>query len=232
MLRKIAQGILSLTYPHLCLACGKDSIPNEDILCLSCLYQLPKTKQHLQNENRFTDRFWGRIDIHSAGAYIYYNKEGVGQKLLQKLKYQGYWQIGYELGKQYGQILNKAPLFSGIDYILPVPLHPRRLKKRGYNQSDVFAKGLSERMGIPWKSNMLIRTLMTATQTTKSRMERFANVEHAFKLSDPDALKGKHVLLVDDVLTTGATLEAAGRIILDVSGTKLSMACIAMADNL
>ena len=232
MIRNVFQSILGLTFPHLCLACGKDSIPDHEILCLSCTYFLPKSKQHLYPENRFKDRFWGRLSIQGAGAYMYYSKEGSSQKLLRKLKYQGYRQIGIELGRQYGRLLKSAPLFSGIDLIIPIPLHPRKLRKRGFNQSDAFAKGLSESMEIPWNANGLIRTLETPSQTTKSRMERFANVEHAFQIPTPDLLRGKHILLVDDVLTTGATLEAAGRKILDVSGTTLSMSCIAMAENL
>jgi len=232
MFLSLLRSILGLSFPHLCLACGRDTIPDEEILCLSCTYFLPKSKQHLYAENRFKDRFWGRIPIQSAGAYIYYSKEGAGQKLMQKFKYEGYQLIGYELGKQYGRLLKKSPNFSGIDLILPIPLHPRKLRKRGFNQSDLFAKGLSETMEIPWKTDLLIRTLETPSQTTKSRMERFANVEHAFEIRNSERLAGKHILLVDDVLTTGATLEAAGRKILDIGSTQLSMSCIAMAENL
>ncbi len=232
MLRTVLQSIRDVIFPHLCLSCGKDTIPSEEILCLNCTYNLPISKQHLYKENRFTDRFWGRIEIKSAGAYIYYKKKGSTQKLLSKLKYQGYWQIGHELGIRYGRILKNAALFSGIDYIIPIPLHPSKLKKRGFNQSEVFAKGLSIEMDTPINTNWLIRTKETPTQTTKTRMERFNNVADAFHILSPKSLQGKHILLVDDVLTTGATLEAAGRMILAIPNTKLSMACIAMADNI
>ena len=231
MLRTILQSIRDVIFPHLCLSCGKDTIPSDEILCLSCTYNLPKSKQHFYKENRFTDRFWGRIEIQAAGAYVYYKKEGSTQKLLYKLKYQGYWQIGHELGVRYGRLLKVAPLFAGIDYIIPIPLHPSKLAKRGFNQSEVFAKGLSVEMEIPMNATSLIRAKETPTQTTKTRMERFNNVADAFKILNPKSLQGKHILLVDDVLTTGATMEAAGRMILDIPNTKLSMACIAMADN-
>ncbi len=232
MLKTMYQSLVDLVFPHLCLSCGRDTIPNEDILCLSCAYELPKSKQHFYADNRFTDRFWGRINIHSAGAYMYFKKQGTAQKLMSKLKYQGHWQIGFELGRKYGKILTHAELFAGIDLIIPIPLHSSKLKTRGFNQSEVFARGLSEVMDIPNRSAWMKRIIKTPTQTTKTRMERFANVEHAFRITKPNQLKGKHILLVDDVLTTGATLEAAGKKILEIPGTKLSMACIAMAEHI
>lgn len=225
------RSAFNLVFPRLCLACGQDTIPEQDIICIPCNYHLAKTSQHLYKENQFTDRFWGRLDLHAAGAYLYFSKQGRTQQLLHKLKYLGQWQVGLKLGQNYGRELRKAPLFREIDLILPVPLHARRLKKRGYNQSDYFAQGLSEEMDVPWSSNLIIRSLATVTQTKKSRMERFANVEHAFELPKPEALKGKHILLVDDVLTTGATLEAVGLKLLEAGISKLSIATLAMAEN-
>ena len=231
MFKSALRSLLDLAYPRLCLACGRDTIPEQEILCLPCTYQLPKTSQHLYPENQFTDRFWGRLDLKAGAAFLYFSKFGRTQQLLHQLKYRGQWQVGQKLGQAYGKLLKEAPLFTGLDLILPVPLHSRRLKKRGYNQSDHFAQGLSESMGVPWTSKLIVREQATVSQTHKTRMERFRNVQHAFVIPRPKALRGKQVLLVDDVLTTGATLEAAGLKLMEAGIASLSMCCLAIAEQ-
>lgn len=160
-----------------------------------------------------------------------FQKGGRVQHLLHQLKYRGRQDVGVYLGKMYGLTLSRIPDYRNVELILPVPLHTRRLHFRGYNQSACFAQGLSEALDIPWSDALLLRTAHTETQTNKSRMERFENVARAFEVPDPDGIVGKHILLVDDVLTTGATLEACGTLLLEIPGISLSLATIAMASD-
>lgn len=225
------EGFISLFYPQLCLSCGKNITPVQDAICISCQYHLPKTKFHLEKENIFTDRFWGRIPIESGTAFYHFTKGGRIQHLIHNLKYNGQYEVGTKLGKLYGNILKESKLYRGVDLIIPVPLHPKKELKRGYNQSDLFATGLSEAMEIPWYKNVLIRTKVTETQTKMSRLERLENVKDVFTLSRPEVLRNKHVLIVDDVLTTGATLEACTLKILKTPNVKVSLATIAIANT-
>ena len=222
-------NLLGLFYPNLCLACGRNLPPRQEGICISCLFKLPRTNFHLEPENPFAGRFWGRVPLEAGAAFLYFAKGGKTQRLIHHLKYEGKQEVGVFLGKLYGLALREAPGFREAALILPVPLHPRKLHRRGYNQSALFAKGLSEAMKVPWLPNGLQRTEYTATQTRKSRLERFENVEEAFIVPNPGRVKGQHVLLVDDVITTGATLEACALKILEVEGVKVSMATIAIA---
>jgi len=190
---------------------------------------MPETDFHLQEENSFTDRFWGRLPLEAGAAMLYFRRHGLTQNLMHNLKYRGKREVGTELGRIYGRQLATSDLFKGIDVIIAVPLHPRKERWRGFNQSDYFAQGLSESMQIPHWKNMLIRTLATESQTTKSRFERLENMQDAFQVKNPKTLEAKHILLVDDVLTTGATLEACALKLLEVPDTKVSMATIAIA---
>lgn len=227
---RLLDDLISLFYPRLCLACSRHLPPKQQMICVHCRYKLPKTNFHLQRENPFTERFWGRLDLTSGAALYHFTRGGLTQQLIHKLKYQGQWEVGYQLGELYGNILKKSPFFEGIDVIVPVPLHPKKEHQRGYNQSDSFAKGIAEALRRPWMKNALKRSAYTDSQTTKSRLERLKNVLNVFSVHRSGVLEDKHVLLVDDVLTTGATLEACGIRILEVPGTKLSMATIAIAD--
>jgi len=222
------ESLSGLFYPRLCLACNKNLPPQQQHLCLSCTYKLPKTDFHLHTENPFTERFWGRIDLKAGAACYHFSKSGRTQQLLHQLKYEGKRGVGVEIGRLYGNVLRDAAAFRGIGLIVPVPLHPRKLHSRGYNQAAMFAKGLSISMGLPWRE-VLQRRTFTPSQTRKSRMERFENVAQAFALRKGEDLQGKHLLLVDDVITTGATLEACGHCLLQCEGAKLYMATIAIA---
>ncbi|MCB0630043.1 MAG: phosphoribosyltransferase family protein [Saprospiraceae bacterium] len=221
--------LLDLLYPRLCLACSTALPIGEEVLCLFCRHKLPVTDYHLMKDNPFSERFWGRLPLHSGTSLYHFNKGGKVQHLIHELKYHHQPEIGRQLGKIHGRLLKDSPWFSGVQLILPVPLHPRKQHKRGYNQSAQYAVGLAEGMEVPWSDHHLFRTNYTDTQTAKSRLERFDNVREVFALKQTATLENKHVLLVDDVITTGATLEACGQHLLQVPGLTLSMATIAFA---
>lgn len=227
---RFLDDFFSLFYPNLCLVCDANLPPNQESICLPCQYRLPKTDFHLHKENAFSERFWGRLPLESGAAFYKFNKGGRTQHLIHRLKYENKQAVGIRMGQLYGSKLRESPFFSAIDLILPVPLHARRYHERGYNQSELFARGLSEAMEVPYLSDGLVRSLHTTTQTHKTRLERVRNVAEAFAVKTKEMLEGRHVLLVDDVITTGATLEACGQRILEVAGTRLSMATIAIAD--
>lgn len=229
VLTRWVKNFAGLFYPDLCLACSRHLSATDDVLCLRCLYYLPQTRYHLEPENPFTERFWGRLRLERGAALFHYVKGGRVQQLIHRFKYNGKREVGLRLGAFYGRQLRASPHFQGVELIIPVPLHPRKQHRRGYNQSELLARGLSQTMGIPWRSDLLERVAFTTTQTRKSRLDRLENVQNAFRLSAPAALEGRHVLLVDDVMTTGATLEACGQLILQVRGTKVSMVTLAMA---
>jgi ComF family protein len=230
-LRLLSNDFLSLFYPHLCVACGDRVPPRQEIICVHCLASLPKTSHHHDKENDFTDKFIGRVPLQAAAAYLYFNKGTRTQRLVHQLKYEGRRDIGLRLGRSFGNLLAASPHFGGVDLVLPVPLHPLRLRARGYNQSEMIALGIAEALGKTCPSKLLVRSRYTETQTKKSRAERFGNVENAFALPLPGQLQGRHVLLVDDVLTTGATLEACALQLATVAGLKISMATLAFATS-
>lgn len=227
---RFLEEVAGLFYPNLCLACQQHLPSRHSILCVQCQYQLPKTNYHLHAENSFTERFWGRVPLHAGTALYHFTKGGKVQHLIHALKYEHKPDVGICLGRLLGEQLHKSPLFSDVDVIVPVPLHPRKEWERGYNQSDCFARGLSEAMEIPWRKRALLRSANTATQTRKSRIDRVVNVGTAFSIGEAARLSGRHVLLVDDVVTTGATLEACGLLLQELAGLRLSMATIAIAD--
>jgi ComF family protein len=218
---------LSLIFPKVCAACGKSLFKKEESICTYCFYHLPKTNFHLYEDNPVIKLFWGRANIFSASSLYSFSKGSKVQHLIHQLKYRGKKEIGVSLGKYYGRELKMSPLFSPVNMVIPVPLHPKKLKKRGYNQSETFAQGLAESMKAENGSEFLIRTHASETQTRKSRFARWENVEEIFKVVSPEKIQGKHILLVDDVVTTGSTLEACANKILEVPDTKVSVATIA-----
>lgn len=225
----IVEDFTSLFYPRYCVACHDSLIKGEDTLCTNCLADLPRTNYHLTLQNPISKRLEGRLPLAFASAFLTFRKQGIVQSLLHELKYRGKPEIGQRLGKLYGKDLRGISLHERLDFIIPVPLHAHRLRKRGYNQSAMFAQGLGESMGIPWADSISIRVQSTQTQTSKTRQERWQNVSDAFTVLPSFNLSGKRVLLVDDVITTGATLEACGSHLLSHGATSLSIACIAAA---
>ncbi len=218
-----------LIYPHLCLACSKNAPPYNEDICTECAATLPLSHFHKEKENPFTEKFWGRIDLHTGAAMYLFTKQSRVAHLIHNFKYNGKKEIGILLGNRYGHALKREPHFQEVDCIVPVPLHWRKERGRGYNQSEMFGNGLSESMDIPCIKDGLERLSFTDSQTKKTRMDRLANMDGVFKVKKPKRLEGKHILLVDDVLTTGATLEVCAAELLKVKGVKVSMVTIAMA---
>ena len=231
MLKGYFEDLVSLFYPRICLACGNTLYKNEHMICFSCLYHLPKTNFHLIEDNAVARQFWGKINFSSAASCYYFSKGSKVQHMIHHLKYKGYKEIGEHIGKLYGTDLKKSPLFDNITAVIPVPLHPKRLALRGYNQAEWFAMGLAESMKIELDVTTLLRTHASETQTRKTRFKRWENVKEIFQLEDTVRYMGKHILLVDDVITTGSTLEAAGHELMKIPGVKISVASIACASH-
>lgn len=227
----ILSNFVGLIFPRVCLACDEPLGRGEDHICTNCRAQLPYTDYHLlpPADNPLARRFWGRVRVRHALSYLRFLRRGRVQHLLHQLKYRGQRDVGLALGRWYGHdLLRHGFLF---DLVVPVPLHPRKLAKRGYNQSDPFAAGLAESLGISWHAEGLHRLEHTDSQTRKNRLERWQNVAEVFGVTDPATVQGKHVLVVDDVLTTGATLEACAAALLAAGAAEVSVATIASADR-
>ena len=221
---------VSLLFPELCAACRASLMANEHLICMNCRYTLPFTNFHLQPDNIVARQFWGKIPIEGAYALYYFTKGGKVQNLMHQFKYRGMRQIGDLLGNIAGEQLIKNNSFNTVDIIIPVPLHKKRMRERGYNQSTCYAEGLAKKLNAVVEENNLVRTIATETQTHRSRFARFENMREVFTVTNPERLINKHVLLVDDIITTGSTLEACGIQLLKVEGLKLSIATIAYAE--
>jgi len=223
--------VISLLFPRLCYACGNHLLRNEKLICTECLVQIPRTKYHLEESNQVEQLFWGRCRIERAAAFSFYNRDSRIRKLIHNLKYKGIKEIGYDLGRIYGASLAGSDFLKEIDIIVPVPLHPSKKRVRGFNQSDIIAEGLSESTGLPVDYNSLKRVTVTETQTRRSRYERWVNVDGIFSIADYSNIVGKHVLLVDDVITTGSTIESCANELLKAEGVKVSVAALAVTVN-
>lgn len=223
------QDFVTLFFPNHCLGCSNSLFKGEDILCTRCILELPKTGYHKQVENTIKSRLSGRIPLIYALAFLKFRKTGVVQHLLHQLKYNNHPEVGVRLGKLYGKDLLEAGFEKKFDLIIPVPLHQSRKRRRGYNQSEKFAEGLSHLLQIPCDVSIVERKIKTSTQTKKTKIERWENVKDVFQVKQPEKIFGKRILLVDDVITTGATLEACGQQLLNFGCTELSFASIAEA---
>lgn len=225
----IIRRLLDLMYPNLCSVCGEALVKNEKYLCLSCLSAFPKTDFHLHPDNELEKRFWGKVEIAGGTAFFFYEKGTELQQALYHLKYRGGKELGKVLGRYAGAVLRDCPAFASADYIVPVPLHPKKLAKRGYNQSEWVAKGLAEVLEKPMDTAHLVRIKENESQTRKSAFERYSNTEGIFLLNDSRTFAGKHILLVDDVLTTGSTMEACVHALHTAPDVTVSVFALAMA---
>jgi len=225
----ILSPFIHFFYPHTCIGCGSDIIEKENFLCLECINELPHTNFALHSNNPLENFFWGRMPVTSGMSEFYFSKASAIQNCIHEFKYKGNIKLGLYLGRMMGKSILNSNRFSNIDLLIPLPLFTRKEFKRGFNQSSILCNGINEITNIPVMVNNVIRIKATETQTKKGRIERWENVEKSFSVADAEKLKGKHVLLVDDVITTGATIEACGSQILKVEDAKLSIASLAFA---
>jgi ComF family protein len=226
----ILSDLLHIFYPRVCLVCSSSLTRSEKLICRACDFKLPRTRFHDDTENPVTRVFWGRIRV-TATAFLYFKKENMTQKLLHKLKYHGRKDVGIMLGELFAQDLCQSYHFRDIDVVIPVPLHPKKKRKRGYNQSASIGQGIAAFMDAELDLRSLIRNKFTQTQTRKSRMERWENVQDIFELRDHSKLEGKRILIIDDVITTGATMESCLQVCSAVRDAKLYAAAIGFATD-
>ncbi len=230
-MKRIFNLFLSLLYPEVCAACGALLQHDEKVVCLSCQYLAPKTGYENVGDNPVARIFWGRVHLHAASATFFFAKKGRIQHLIHELKYKGNQEAGFFLGEEMGKALHQSAFFSDIDVLIPVPLHPKKVKVRGYNQSEIIAKGMMRHLPASLSTHHLVRAVATETQTKKSREARWKNVKDIFVVNRAEELAGKHLLLIDDVITTGSTIEACAQKLLEIPGVKVSVAAAACAVN-
>jgi ComF family protein len=228
-LPELIDDFISLLFPRLCYACGNHLLRNEKLICTECFVLMPRTNYHLEKNNPAEQLFWGRCKIEKVSAFSFYNRDSRIRQLIHNLKYKGVKDIGLELGKIYGLSLIRSDFLHGIDIIIPVPLHPSKQRIRGFNQSDLISDGVAEVTGIPVDKTLLTRSLKTETQTRRSRYDRWINVEGIFTVTSKEDVKGKHILLIDDVITTGSTIESCANELLSIENVKVSVAALAVA---
>jgi ComF family protein len=228
-LKNILRDTLHLFYPHQCKGCGTDLLAHSDHICLTCLLELPSTGFAPLANNPVEKYFWGRIPFQAAHSEFYFSKGTLIQQLIHQLKYKGDTSLGQFLGSLMGSSLKQSGRFNSLDAIIPLPPFADRERKRGYNQSAILAEGISQQLQVPVITGNVIRQYATETQTRKHRNERWENVHQSFQVKFPDQLKNLQLLLVDDVVTTGATLEACAQTIIRNSAASISIAVLAHA---
>ena len=224
----ILNDFLSLIYPTFCEACERSLIKGEEIICTHCIADLPRLNYHNERDNPLYTKFRGRVPIDFASAFLMFRKKGAVQHLLHSFKYRDRPDIGVKLGKVYGNELSRSSSISAVDLIVPVPLHKARERQRGYNQSERWAAGLGEALSIPVENNIQ-RVAKTESQTKRTKLKRWENVQESFQVKFPERIIGKRILLVDDIVTTGATLEACGKRLIESGAKSISIVCIAAA---
>jgi ComF family protein len=229
IITEVFQDFVSLIFPNHCLSCELSLVKGEDLVCTRCMLQMPQTNYHLDSENALKKRLSGRIKLDYVMALFRFSKNGRVQGILHALKYKNQPDLAVMLGHVYGERMRAAKFTNACDLIVPVPLHASRLRRRGYNQSAKFAEGLSEKLEIPYSDDYMERKVSTETQTRKSKLNRWQNVDDVFGVRQEKMIQGKKILLVDDVITTGATLEACGDQLWKAGCSSLSIACIAEA---
>ena len=230
--KKWITPLIRLFFPHYCAVCGDRLHEDEEVLCAECWQRFPRTNFHLQKDNAVERLFWGKFTLGKATAFYYYWQEDDYSRIVRLLKYKGRLDVGVEMGRKMAEELLPSGFFEGVDELIPVPLHERRQKERGYNQSEQLAIGIKEMTGIPLRTDAVVRVRNTETQTHKTAQERYENMQQVFQRSASiESLQGKHVLLIDDVLTTSATLTACADALQKVPDLTISILALAMAGH-
>ena len=222
------QDFINLFYPKVCVGCDGLLLNDEYVICTQCRHKMPLTNHHLVPKNEAFQKFYGKIPVESAGTMLWFHKKGIVQEMIHKLKYKGQQDIGTATGRWYANYLGEVT--KTVDTVIPVPLHPKKQRQRGYNQVANFGEAIAGALNIGYDDKLLVRNVYTNSQTKKNRSDRANNSQSVFDISCIPEDSGKHYLLVDDVLTTGATLEACGRALLKIPEAKISIACIAMTE--
>jgi ComF family protein len=223
------QSLINLFFPEVCLGCSRLLLSNELVICTRCRHEIPQTLHYLNPNNEAFRKFYGKIAVEHVSAFAYFQKKGLLQPIIHALKYQEMEAVGTLFGHWYAADLKNLEFIKDVDLIIPVPLHPRKLRERGYNQVSSFGRSLSEELQIELNESLLIRTVYSKTQTKKNLLSRTeVQNKNIFDVSETNSYQGKHILLIDDVLTTGSTLEACCRALLKIPEVKISIVCIAM----
>ncbi|KIA87127.1 ComF family protein [Flavobacterium sp. AED] len=225
------ESIINLFFPKVCSGCSSFLLSNENVICTVCRHDIPLTNHHLNPKNDAFKKFYGRIPVIHTSALFYFHKKGIVQELIHNLKYKGHEEIGTILGEWYAEDLKNINLLQSVDEIIPVPLHRRKLKERGYNQVTAFGEALSSSLNLNYNDSLLIRNVYSKTQSKKNLLGRTEGIETIFDVSFTEKDHQKHFLLIDDVITTGATLEACSHALLKIPGAKISVICMAMAQS-
>jgi ComF family protein len=227
-LHEIKDSFLHLLFPHICDGCGSDMLGKESTLCMRCMEAMPETNFELHADNPVEKKFWGRLPLLQATAQYYFTRESLMQHLMHQFKYKRNRELGFQLGKMMGESVKRSGRFV-VDALVPLPLFPAKEKRRGYNQATILCEGMAESLQVQVLKEVVIRSQHTDTQTKKGRIERWQNMEGKFILVKPEAISDKNVLLIDDVVTTGATLEACGAELLKAENVRLSIAALCYA---
>ncbi|HEX2615941.1 MAG TPA: ComF family protein [Flavobacteriales bacterium] len=225
----IVHDVIGLFFPRRCAACDQALMTFEHSICFACVSDLPRTRFHDDARNKVELLFGGKVQLEAASAFLQFTAGGMVQRMLHRLKYKGDREVGIELGRRMAEDVMASPRFSTVDTVMPVPLHPRKERQRGYNQSQVLVDGLREAWPLEQGGDELLRIVRTSTQTKRGRMDRWKNVGEAFDVAHPETLRDAHVLLVDDVVTTGATLEGCIRALTRAPGVRVSVLTCACA---
>ena len=228
---KILKAFSNLFFPEICYSCGSDLVAGGQLLCLRCLHQLPYTGFESIADNPVEKIFWGRIPVQHAASLFYFTKDSTIERLLYQLKYRGRKEVGIYCGRLMGLALKKSGFFRGIEVIIPLPLFRKKEHQRGFNQASVIAEGIAEVLGISVCGDIIERVEATETQTHKNRIERWKNMQGRFLLKAPSSIENKRVLLIDDVITTGATLESCAQEILKSTKVQLSILTLAYSSS-
>jgi ComF family protein len=223
------KDFFDLVFPDICISCENALLKGEKNICIGCMYKLPKTDFHFNEDNELCRKLWGRVPLKYGLAYLKFNKGGLVQNIMHHIKYKDASEAAVMLGNWYGHDLYKAGYSEKFDLIIPVPLHKKKLRKRGYNQSACFAMGLSDGLAINYQENILERSREQSSQTNKNRLDRWSNVKEIYQLRENINLTGKKILLADDVATTGATLEVCAQELFKAGAVEVSVAVIAIA---